>query len=275
MVASGFNRAVTSISAWSWRVAAVVVVGLILLIAGVATATGSTPRSAQQQSAGPDGAVAVPAPVSPDPAVPDAGVDLTEYVPSEQRPLTAFLGDSITRGMTDTSTGVVGEHSWFFGLLDDTTGSVRLTSVIAENGMSTSWMAGQVWSTMYPTPDLLIVHGGTNDVSGEITPPVVTNNLEQIRLATESVGVALAVCTLPPRSEAAADARVLAVNAAIIEWAAQNDVIVLDTGSPLRDPVMGGWISGYTTDGLHPTPQAAELMSEAAAKTLRQIPLGV
>lgn len=141
--------------------------------------------------------------------------------------------------------------------------------------MSTAWMAGQVWTAMYPTPDLLIVHGGTNDVSGEITPPVVTGNLERIRLAAESVGVPLFVCTLPPRAEPEADARVVAVNAAIKAWAAIHGVTVLDTGMPLRDPVLGGWLPGYTTDGLHPTPTAAALMSEVAAKTLRQIPLGV
>ncbi len=73
----------------------------------------------------------------------------------------------------------------------------------------------------------------------------------------------------------AADARALAVNDAIRVWASANDVIVLDTAAPLRDPVLGGWLPGYTTDGLHPTPEAAALMSEAAAKALRGIPLGV
>ena len=38
-------------------------------------------------------------------------------------------------------------------------------------------------------------------------------------------------------------------------------------------PLLG--LPGYTTDGLHPTPEAAALMSEAAAKALRAIPLGV
>ena len=197
------------------------------------------------------------------------------YIPLEQRPVATFLGDSITRGMTDPSTGVVGEHSWFYGLIDDTSGVVRWGGSVAENGMTTDWMVAQVWDALYPRPDLLIVHGGTNDVSGEITPPVVVNNLERIRLAAASIGVPMAVCTLPPRAEPAADARAIAVNEAIRVWASSNDVILLDTGTPLRDPVVGGWLPGYTTDGLHPTPQAARQMSEAAAEVLRGIPLGV
>lgn len=197
------------------------------------------------------------------------------YVPYESRPVAVFLGDSISRGMTEPTSGVVGEYSWFFGLVDPETGVVRHGGTTAENGRSTAWMAGQVWNVLYPKPDILIVHGGTNDVSGEITPPVVINNLERIRVAAASAGVPLAVCTVPPRADPAADARALEVNAAIRSWAALNDVIVLDTAAPLRDPFAGGWIPGYSTDGLHPTPSAALLMSRAAAETLRSIPLGV
>ncbi len=197
------------------------------------------------------------------------------YVPYEDRPVAAFLGDSISRGMTEPTSGVVGEYSWFYGLVDPATGVVQHGGTTAENGRSTAWMVGQVWTALNPKPDILIVHGGTNDVSGEITPPVVMNNLERIRLAAESVGVPLAVCTVPPRSDPLADARALAVNEAIRSWAAANGVIVLDTAAPLRDPFAGGWIQGYSSDGLHPTPAAALLMSRAAAETLRSIPLGV
>lgn len=200
---------------------------------------------------------------------------LPAHVPFEDRPVAAFLGDSISRGMTEPTSGVVGEYSWFYGLVDPATGVVQHGGTTAENGRSTAWMAGQVWTALNPKPDILIVHGGTNDVSGEITPPVVVDNLERIRLAAVSAGVPLAVCTVPPRADPLADARALAVNEAIRSWAASNDVIVLDTAAPLRDPFAGGWIPGYSTDGLHPTPAAALLMSRAAAETLRFIPQGV
>jgi lysophospholipase L1-like esterase len=260
--------------AWGWRALAVVAAVIVLLALSLAIAAPRTAAPAGLAAPGESSEPATTAELTPDPVV-ETGEAKPMFIPLEQRPVARFLGDSITRGMTEPSSGVVGEHSWFFGLIDDTDGVVRYGGSVAENGMSTAWMAGQVWTALYPTPDILIVHGGTNDVSGEITPPVVVNNLERIRVAAASAGVPLAVCTVPPRADPAADARALAVNDAIRAWASANDVIFLDTAAPLRDPVLGGWLPGYTTDGLHPTPEAAALMSEAAATALRGIPLGV
>jgi lysophospholipase L1-like esterase len=263
-----------SAAAWWWRGAAVV--GAVLVLLGLSFAVAS-PGTVSSFGAAEPTSEPVPEPAAVVPISPEERPTFeatTPVIPIEERPVAAFLGDSITRGMSDPDFGV-GEHSWFYGLLDDTYGVVRWGGTTAENGITTAQMVGLVWDALYPTPDLLIVHGGTNDVSGEITPPVVVNNLERIRVAAASVGVPLAVCTLPPRAEPAADARVLAVNEAIAYWAAANDVTVLDTGSVLRDPTVGGWIPGYSADGLHPTPVAAYLMSRVAAETLRNIPLGV
>lgn len=265
----------TSAAAWGWR--ALALMGVLAILLGVSLAL-AAPRTAAPGGARPpssDAELTTPPTTSPAQVPPPAPDTAPVVVPVDQRPVATFLGDSITRGMTDPTTGVVGEHSWFYELIDDTVGVVRYGGTVAENGMSTAWMAGQVWNALYPTPDLLIVHGGTNDVSGEITPPVVVNNLERIRLAAQSAGVPLAVCTVPPRADPAADARALAVNDAIRTWADVNGVIVLDTAAPLRDPIVGGWLPGYTTDGLHPTPEAARLMARAAAEALRTIPLGV
>jgi len=196
-------------------------------------------------------------------------------IPMEERPVAVFLGDSITRGATvDTTWGSVTEWSWFYRLLDDTEGVVQYGGMVAENGMTTSWMAGQVYNAMAKGPDVLIVHGGTNDVSGEVDPAAVVANLQRIKDVADGYGVPMAVCTLPPRADPLADARAIAVSDAIRVWAEQQGVILLDTGEPLRDP-LGGWREGYSADGLHPTPSAAVLMARAAAEALRQIPLGV
>jgi len=196
-------------------------------------------------------------------------------IPMEERPVAVFLGDSITRGATvDTTWGSVTEWSWFYGLLDDTEGVVQYGGMVAENGKTTSWMAGQVYSALALSPEILIVHGGTNDVSGEVDPAYVVANLQRIKDVADSYGVPMAVCTLPPRADAAADARAIAVSDAIRVWAEQQGVILLDTGEPLRDP-LGGWRWGYSFDGLHPSPTAAALMAQAAAEALRRIPLGV
>lgn len=273
----GFNGGVM----WIWRGLAAVAALLVVVGIGVAAATGPTssaptlPAPASESSVpsidagAPPTALPLPtgsAEPSPSPAA---------AVPVEQRPVAVFLGDSITRGATlDPTWGGVTEWSWFYRLLDDTEGVVRYGGMVAENGMTTNWMVGQAYNALALGPDILVVHGGTNDVSGEVDPAYIIGNLQQIKDAADSVGIPMAVCTIPPRADPAADARVVAVNAAIREWAAAEGVILLDTGEPLRDP-LGGWRSGYTNDGLHPTPEAAVLMARAAAEALRGIPLGV
>jgi lysophospholipase L1-like esterase len=263
---------------WVWRALAAVGAILVVVGLGVAAATGPTgvaPRLAAEATGPaetePPGDGSLP---TQDPTADPGPVEAT-FIPREERPVAVFLGDSITRGATlDPSWGSVTEWSWFYRLLDDTEGVVRYGGMVAENGRTTGWMAGQAYNALALGPDILIVHGGTNDVSGEVDPAYVVSNLQRIKSAADVMGVPMAVCTLPPRSNPTADARVIAVNDAIREWAEAEGVILLDTGTPLRDPV-GGWLAGYSYDGLHPSPTAAVLMARAAAEVLRQIPLGV
>ena len=263
---------------WVWRGLAAFAAVLVLIGVGVAAATGPTalaPRLTGESVEPPASAPADPSAQPLPTGVGDPVASPPAFIPAEQRPVAVFLGDSITRGATvDPTWGEATEWSWFYRLLDDTEGVVRYGGMVAENGMTTSWMAGQVYNALALSPDILIVHGGTNDVSGEVDPAYVVANLQRIKDAADVYGVPMAVCTLPPRSDPLADARAIAVSEAIAAWAEQEGVILLDTGAPLRDP-LGGWRSGYSADGLHPTPAAAVLMARAAAEALRRIPLGV
>lgn len=258
---------------WAWRVLAAL--GAVALVVGIGVAAARGPVGIAPRFAG-LGDVSDPgsAPSGLPTSLPSAVV-AGPPIPMDERPVAAFLGDSITRGATvATPWGEVTQWSWFYRLLDESDGVLRYGGMVAENGMTTSWMVGQVYNALALGPDVLIVHGGTNDVSGEVDPAYVVGNFQRIKDAADSVGVPLVVCTIPPRADPAADARAVAVNAAIKEWGALEGVPVLDTGAPLRDP-MGGWREGYTRDGLHPTPEAAVLMSRAAEEVLRRIPLGV
>lgn len=268
----GFNGAVI----WVWRGLAAIAALLVVLGIGVAAATGPMTAAPRLGDPPPASVEATPSPTGVGPIPTEsASPGAVTYLPPEERPMAVFLGDSITRGATiDTTWGGVTEWSWFYRLLDDTDGVVTYGGMVAENGMTTSWMADQVFNALALGPDLLVVHGGTNDVSGEVDPAYVIANLQRIKDAADAVGVPVAVCTIPPRDDPAADARAMAVNDAIRSWAAAEGVILLDTGDILRDP-LGGWRSGYTNDGMHPTPEAAVLMARAAAEALRRIPLGV
>ena len=266
---------------WAWRGLAALGALVVLLGVSVAVATGPT---ASGTTAAPATSAPVVAP-SPSPTpteglpqpLPTGSTSLApapSFVPVEERPVAVFLGDSITRGATDPALGVVDEYSWFYGLIDDTAGAVRWGGSVAEIGMTTSWMADQATEALSLSPDILIVHGGTNDISGEIDIPYVISNFQRIKDAADAYGIPLAVCTVPPRDDPDADARAIALNAALRVWAEQEDVILLDTAAPLRDPA-GGWKDGYSADGLHPLPSAGLLMSQAAAEVLRRIPWGV
>ena len=268
---------------WLWRGLAAVGVLAVLLGVGVAVATGPvTAGSPLATAPTSDTAIEAPAPSGPEPLPTGDGTgDLTEvlaeppaYIPYEERPRAVFLGDSITRGYTEPSSGAVGPNSWFYGLLDDTTGVVRYGGTVAEVGMTIEWMASQAWNALALSPDILIVHGGTNNIDGEVDIPILISSFQRIKDAADVLGIPVAVCTLPPRDDPAADARVVALNDALRLWADEQGVILLDTGTPLRAPG-GGWIYGYSGDGTHPTAEGALVMSEAAAITLRRIPLGV
>lgn len=269
---------------WLWRSLAAVGVLVVLLGIGVAVATGPVTAGSPLVTANASDTVAEPAPTPSGPQplpTSDSTANVTEvpvaedvYVPYEDRPSAVFLGDSITRGYTEPSSGEVGPYSWFYGLVDDTTGVLRYGGTVADNGMTIEWMADQVWNALALSPDVLILHGGTNNIDGEIEIPYLISQYQRIKDAASMLGIPLAVCTLPPRDDPAADARVLALNDALRVWADQQGVILLDTGTPLRSQ-SGGWLPGFTTDGTHPTPEAVLVMSAAAAKALRGIPLGV
>ncbi|MBU6312337.1 MAG: hypothetical protein KGN38_07380 [Actinomycetales bacterium] len=271
---------------WSLRLLGAGAAFLVLLGISLAVATGpiastsaappttvpsEAPAPTPQPSEPPASPSSLPLPTS---SATSGSTSAPTFVPVEERPVAVFLGDSITRGATDPSYGVVDEYSWFYGLIDDSVGAVRWGGTVAEIGMTTQWIADQAYDALALSPDILIVHGGTNDISGEIDMTYVISNFQRIKDAADAYGIALAVCTVPPRDDPEADARAVALNDALRLWAAQEGVILLDTAAPLRNPA-GGWNYGYSADGLHPTPAAGLLMSQAAADTLRRVPLGL
>lgn len=265
-----------------WRSVGVVVAVLALLGVSVAVATHGTVVSDAVAAAPPATAVpsaspsadALPPGAQPSMSINNGPLLSPGPIPVSERPVAVFLGDSITKGMIEPSTGQVGEWSWFYGLVDDTDGVLRYGGTVAEIGMTTDWMAEQASLAVASVPDLLVVHGGTNDVSGEITPNEILTNLDRIKVVADAAGVRMAVCSIPPREEPDVNERVKAYNAALAVWAQSQGVIFLDTAAPLRD-AQGDWLPGMTDDGVHPNPAAALLMSKAAIDALRAIPQGV
>jgi len=204
---------------WTFRLLGAAAAFLLLLGISVAVATGPIAAGSPNQPSAPSAASTTPfpQPVPTSAEVPaplpllttGATAGVPAFVPVEERPVAVFLGDSITRGATDPSFGVADEYSWFYGLIDDSVGAVRWGGTVAEIGMTTSWMADQAYDALALSPDILIVHGGTNDISGEIDMPYLISNFQRIKDAADAYGIPLAVCTVPPRDDPAADARAI------------------------------------------------------------------
>lgn len=196
-------------------------------------------------------------------------LDTPPVIPVEERARAVFLGDSITRGTSDFASGALGDWSWFYHLVMAPDAPVAFAGGIAENGMLTQWMAGEVWQALSYQPDLLVVLGGTNDIDASLRPEQIIANLQVIRDATAGAGVAMAVCSIPPSDDARKDVRIREYNDALRAWADIHDVVYLDTAAPLRGSEGMGWAPMLTNDGVHPTAEGARLMSQAAATTLR------
>lgn len=196
-------------------------------------------------------------------------LDSPPVIPAEERARAVFLGDSITRGTSDFASGALGDWSWFYHLVMAPDAPVTFAGGIAENGMLTSWMASEVWQALSYQPDLIVVLGGTNDIDSSLTPEQIIANLQVIRDAAASAGVAVAVCSIPPSPDVRKDVRIREYNDALRAWADTHDAVFLDTAAPLRGSEGIGWAPNLTNDGVHPTAEGARLMSQAAATTLR------
>lgn len=192
-------------------------------------------------------------------------------IPVEERPKAVFVGDSITRGDSEFASGYVGEMSWFYALVSAPDAPIAFAGGVADNGMLTSWMADHVWEALSLQPDMLVVLGGTNDISSGVSTQESLGNLQRIVDAAHQAGVKVAVSTIPPSDQEGLDQRARDYDAALVAWADSAGVIILDTAAPLRGAEGRGWGDGLTRDGTHPSAAGAVLMSQAAATTLRYL----
>lgn len=197
----------------------------------------------------------------------DANVPSAGAQPLDRKLRAAFLGDSITQGWTDLSTGQVGDHSWFYGLVSGADAPLTFAAGVAEHGMTTAWMVEHVRDALASQPDLLFVLGGTNDVASGIDPAETMRNLEAIGLAANQAGTRVVYVTLPPFSNPTLDEKGRALSDQIRSLASREGALLVDPSAALRGPD-GGWASGLTDDGIHPNPDGVAVMSRVAASQI-------
>lgn len=243
-------------------VAAVVAAGALVWAAVGQTSSVVPAVAAPVTSASPPSGSASLPPVTALPATPAPAPSLS---PCCGKPRLAFLGDSITRGTSDLAAGVFGDRSWFFAMVEGPAAPFTYAGGIADNGMTTAWMAEHAGEALDTNPEMLVVLGGTNDIANWVEPTVVLANLESITQQAHARGIAVAVSTIPPSSFEDLGPRAVAMNVAIRAWVqARGDVVLLDPWTLLADE-QGAWLPDLTPDGIHPDADACRLMANDAA----------
>lgn len=179
----------------------------------------------------------------------------------------AAVGDSITEADSDDfDNGVIGPSSWA-AYADG--GGVHLIGGWAHAGATTQDMLGGVLEgaasrATWDRPDRLVLMGGSNDVDAGVPIPAILDNLSKIAKVVRADRVTLSA--IPP--EAAVQHTVDQVNAQLPALAQREGWQFVD---PLVDvrAADGSWLPGMSSDGVHPTEQAAKLIGARLNAALR------
>ncbi len=211
------------------------------------------------------------------------------------------IGDSITaNGVTATADSVYlrqrGFMSWLqirlgfpFTYNIGFDGTDKIGHDVSISGDGTANMASRFAADVIAkNPDIIIIEGGTNDITGGETAPTIIANVKSMIDAGVASGALVAIFTILPRSDIndrvhglsdvnwSADGRKIhhAVNRWIRDYAhATNNVILLDPYARLLDPSSadGNASDAVSYDGLHPTPEGAYLMADVAVEALKDV----
>lgn len=161
----------------------------------------------------------------------------------------AVVGDSITVGSNPTfAPGEVSEDSWVSSAVGD---SIELTGGWARWGATTAEMA----EAAGPVPaEVLVIMAGTNDLAMQVPTAEVAANLERIVAAVGAQQVLL--CGVPPLDHA--PEAVPPFNEFLEQVADQHGWAWVDASRDVRSG--NEYAPGMSTDGVHPTRAAAELL---------------
>ncbi len=177
------------------------------------------------------------------------------------RPLrTIAIGDSITQSSSDMSANLFG-NSWFTHLCGLSGGRLQMVRNAGISGHSTTQMVARFATDVAAySPDLVIIFGGTNDtLDGSNKPTTTASNIKSMVASTLALGALPVLCTIPPRGiygnaiDATVRLKTMTINHWIRRYAAQQGLPMIDFYALLTDP-SGTYLSGYTGDGVHPTP---------------------
>jgi lysophospholipase L1-like esterase len=160
------------------------------------------------------------------------------------------LGDSIA--LANSTATAWNADGWFYQGCILSGGRIRPIGNAGVSGNTTAQMLARIDADVIAlAPDLCVVLAGTNDVGTAVATATSIANITAMVDRLQSAGIRPVLCTIPPRDDGFLTA-IAALNAAVKETAARRGLTLLDFHAALVDSTDGGYVSTYTSDGVHP-----------------------
>jgi lysophospholipase L1-like esterase len=123
-------------------------------------------------------------------------------------------------------------------------------------------------------PGIVIIGGGRNDLNGGVATETTRANIVSMVDQAQSAGIHPVLHTTPPvdvagggafNTVASNRAGTIAHNTWLRSLALQRGIELIDLWRLWADPATGGYLSGYSLDGIHPTGDAVDRAARALA----------
>lgn len=176
---------------------------------------------------------------------------------------TLFWGDSITAQGTNGGGAQGAGFSWGFTgqsvILSK--GKIKQVYNAGVSGQTTTQILARFNADILPhLPAKVVIMAGTNDTG--LGASMLTTSVPNVRAMVDQIkayGGQPILCTIGPANGATATT-VQAYNSALKQMASYEGVPVIDMYSILVDPLVGGFKSGYSSDGTHPNPYPTDTL---------------
>ena len=175
---------------------------------------------------------------------------------------TVALGDSLTRMNSDPGWDFLGTQSWF--AIDACSGRIPYGYNAGVPGNTTAQMLQRFGVDVAGHhPKLVIVLGGTNDILQHVPASATITHLRALIRASQAAGATVAIGTIPPIDSKQFRSAVDPLNRSIAALATATHSMLIDFHAAVADG--DHYRTGWSSDGVHPTLEAADAMARAAA----------
>lgn len=156
-------------------------------------------------------------------------------------------------------------------------GRYRVVNHIGEGGKTAAYLRDNYLTTLKaisPKPGFVAVMAGRNDAkdaSAVVTP--IATSIAAFKTIFQTIyqngrGSIPVVCTVPPATDTDAHAGIAKINQWLASYASAQGFPLADFYAALVRPDTGTYRATYTSDGTHPTTDAAVVMARVLAEAL-------